>query len=404
MKSSERHTSIRRFQNGNSVRKGTSTKPFDVVIVGAGAAGIGMGVVLRELGMNNYAIFDRHEVAASFLRWPKQMRFISPSFASNGFGLLDLNAVTLTTSPAHTLKREHPSGVGYARYLQAVAKHFELPIKTGIDVLALQPLDEAGEACAPNEAKVFRLDTNQGKIWSRMVVWAAGEFQYPHLTPFAGAEHCLHNAMVADWDAVEGDDFIVVGGYESGIDVAINLAQRGKRVRVVDAHAPWESAEADPSLSLSPYTRGRLERAQERDLIELLQADVLNIEQCTNGYNVSLDTEQVLHTPVRPILATGFTGSLSLIREFLEWRPDERYPLLSEQDESTITPGLFLAGPFVRHGNLIFCFIYKFRQRFAVVANAIGTRLGIDTSLLEEYRRHNMYLDDLSCCDEECVC
>ncbi|WP_228016133.1 NAD(P)-binding domain-containing protein [Leptolyngbya ectocarpi] len=45
-------------------------------------------------------IVDRHQIGASFSRWPKEMSFITPSFPSHGFGLLDLNAVTLKTSPA----------------------------------------------------------------------------------------------------------------------------------------------------------------------------------------------------------------------------------------------------------------------------------------------------------------
>lgn len=77
---------------------------------------------------------------------------------------------------------------------------------------------------------------------------------------------------------------------------------------------------------------------------------------------------------------------------------------LTEQDESIKTPGLFLVGPEVRHGRVIFCFIYKFRQRFAVVAQAIGERLGLETEALEMYRRPYMFLDDLSCCNVECAC
>jgi hypothetical protein len=66
-------------------------------------------------------------------------------------------------------------------------------------------------------------------------------------------------------------------------------------------------------------------------------------------------------------------------------------------------PGLFVVGPSVRHGSIILCFIYKFRQRFAVVAHAIGEQLGLDTSVLDLYRPQ-MFLDDLSCCDDTCAC
>ena len=86
-----------------------------------------------------------------------------------------------------------------------------------------------------------------------------------------------------------------------------------------------------------------------------------------------------------------------------EWR-DDGFPLLTEHDESTVTNGLFLVGPQVRQGDVIFCFIYKFRQRFAVVANQIARRLRVSAKPLEEYRRYGMYLDDLSCCGDECVC
>ena len=78
-------------------------------------------------------------------------------------------------------------------------------------------------------------------------------------------------------------------------------------------------------------------------------------------------------------------------------------PLLNDFDESTKTPGLFLAGPAVRHDDHIFCFIYKFRQRFGVVADAIAQGLDHDTEEpVHECRAHNMYLDDFSCCKGAC--
>jgi len=104
-------------------------------------------------------------------------------------------------------------------------------------------------------------------------------------------------------------------------------------------------------------------------------------------------------------LATGFQGSVhGLIAELFESR-DDGFPLLNEWDESTIAPGLFLSGPLVRHEKVILCFIYKYRQRFAVVADQIGRRLGLDTtSLVEEYRKAQMFLDDFTCCGVDCVC
>ena len=98
-----------------------TNQSYDVVIVGAGAAGIGCGVVLKELGLERFAILDRHQVGASFSCWPEEMSLITPSFPSHGFGLLDLNAVTLKTSPAIAFQQEHVTGQQYVLYLQTVA-------------------------------------------------------------------------------------------------------------------------------------------------------------------------------------------------------------------------------------------------------------------------------------------
>jgi hypothetical protein len=96
-------------------------------------------------------------------------------------------------------------------------------------------------------------------------------------------------------------------------------------------------------------------------------------------------------------------GSLQLVREHFAW-DEARRATLTEEDESTETPGLFVVGPSLRHEAIIFCYIYKFRQRFAVVAAAIGERLGLDLAPLEIYREQGMFLDDLSCCDGDCAC
>jgi len=79
------------------------------------------------------------------------------------------------------------------------------------------------------------------------------------------------------------------------------------------------------------------------------------------------------------------------------------YPKLNKYDESTKTPGLFLCGPAVRHESLSFCFVYKFRQRFGVVSDAIARGLGYNTeAAVNDARDMNMFLDDFKCCKSAC--
>ena len=89
-------------------------------------------------------------------------------------------------------------------------------------------------------------------------------------------------------------------------------------------------------------------------------------------------------------LNKGFEGSVSAsagtaASDLFEYATDDHprksclgdAPLLTEFDESTKTKGFFLVGPSVQHEKLSFCFVYKFRQRFALVADAICHGLGI---------------------------
>lgn len=437
---------------------------YDIVIVGAGAAGIGLAHVLKGLGIKRYSVLERHEVGASFLRWPKEMRFISPSFTGNAFGMLDLNAVTLETSPAYTLETEHPSGRQFAEYLQLIVKEYKLPVKTGIEVLSISPRVSLGDQATAtpgyvrsmttgtgkgsgatkrptgangpkrglshNEDEIscethgFTIETSVGVMTSQFVIWAAGEFQYPNRNGFSGAELCVHNSTIDSWRAVArgaaclprdesgsalaadeqvAKHFIVIGGNESGIDAAINLSRLGKVVTVLDRGSPWDSAGSDPSKTLTPYTLERLERSLNSDRIELVSKTRVKSVSCADGLFTVRTRSKSWVTGNPPILATGFSGSLKLVERLFDWRDDGRVEL-TDEDESSQTPGLFVSGPMVRHGGAVFCFIYKFRQRFAVVANAIAKRLGVDPEPLEKYRRKQMFLDDLSCCDEECEC
>ena len=104
----------------------TNTQTYDVVVVGGGAAGVGVAVALRHAGIENFVVLERHTVGASFDAWPAETRFITPSFPSNSIGMLDLNSIAIGVSPASRLEVAQPTGREYAGHLRGVAQHFEL--------------------------------------------------------------------------------------------------------------------------------------------------------------------------------------------------------------------------------------------------------------------------------------
>ncbi|MEM7096714.1 MAG: NAD(P)/FAD-dependent oxidoreductase [Pseudomonadota bacterium] len=370
-----------------------SIPTLDVVVVGAGAAGIGVAIALKHAGVEKFAVLERHMIGASFAWWPVETRFITPSFPTNSFGMLDLNSVAIGVSPAYSMEVEHPTGPHFAAHLQSVAEHFKLPIVEQVEVTQIVRDDDR-----------FQVHTADHIVHARHVIWAAGEYQYPTANAFPGSELCVHTSMIDSYGDLPGEDFIVIGGYESGIDAAFHLAYKGKFVRVFDSGSPWESQSSDPSIALAPFTLDRMRMDFFKEQVQLLgNAKITGVELEDDTYRVSTANGEVYETQVPPLWAGGFEGSHKLVNGLFELRPDG-FPLLNEQDESTIAPGMFLCGAAVRHEQHIFCFIYKYRQRFAVVAKAIANSLNLPAPGLEVYRDWGMYLDDLSCCGEECVC
>lgn len=367
---------------------------LSVAIVGAGPAGLGVARVLRDLAIPDVWVLERGQIGQSFRDWPKETRLLTPSFPGNVFGVTDLNAISFDSSPGWSLRSEHPSGRAYAQYLEQAADMFGVNVQCGVDVFAIDPIDNG-----------FTLQTSRGTFTADYVIWACGHFGAPTDASLPGAELGRHYGTISGWDDIEEDEVYVIGGYESGIDAAIGLAQKGKDVIVLDRGAPWLDGDKDPSRSLSPYTQQRLETFRQCLSITLLpDIDVIALEKEENGIHILAGDGRSWLSDGPPVLATGFVGGTKRVSEWFDYGEDG-IPLLTSQDESTAMPGLFLVGPEVSHQGHLFCFIYKFRQRFAVVARAIAARMGIDTEVLGMYYDNNMFLDDLTCCDDDkCLC
>ncbi len=88
-----------------------------------------------------------------------------------------------------------------------------------------------------------------------------------YVKDFGGDEN--FHVVSVDRTGDEPRDFIVIGGYESGIDSAVALSRLNQRVTVLDARPAWNDTTPDPSISLSPYTIQRLKSQLRYDRITL---------------------------------------------------------------------------------------------------------------------------------------
>ena len=338
-------------------------------------------------------IVERDTVGSSFAAWPDETRFITPSFPSNSIGMLDLNSIAIGVSPAYNMRVEHPTGQDFADHLVFLADQFELPIWDKTNVTGIEKIEDE-----------FTIKTNNGSIQAKNVIWAAGEYQYPSTDLFEGSGLCRHTSTVSAYSQLEGEEHLIIGGYESGIDAAYHLSNNGKKVQVFDSACPWGEETSDPSVALSTYSFERMTASNFGERVKLHgETKVIKVEHSDGVFSLLTSDGQTFTSTSPPLLASGFDGSHKFVSHLFEQREDG-FPLLNENDCSTTTDGMYLCGPSVRHDGHIFCFIFKYRQRFGIVARSIAESLGIETEdFVEVYRSWGMFLDDLSCCGQECL-
>lgn len=223
---------------------------LDALVVGAGPAGLGSALALAAVKDISFGVLERGRIGQTFLDWPEKQTFLTPSFTGNGFGATDLNAIRPETSPAYSLGVDYPTGPQYARYLRSVAAPFHLPVLGDAEVTSVTQHEDG-----------FEVQCARGRVVTRSLVWAGGEFHHPLEPRMSGSGLADHSRTHEAWKPREGR-VLVIGGYESGIDIACHHLDSGATVRICDGETPWDAGTgSDPSFRLAPRSRGRLAAA-----------------------------------------------------------------------------------------------------------------------------------------------
>ena len=231
-----------------------------------------------------------------------------------------------------------------------------------------------------------------------------GKFTSPRLQSFIGSQLCIHNSHIHSWADLKDEEYFVIGAYESGIDAAYHLSRLGKKVCLLDGR-DYETMTYDPSHVLSPYTSERLAQLSKLDHVSIKSGfRVKEVLQAPEGFQIIAENNQTLFSHRPPINCTGFDCNLGPAEELFAIN-EQGFPMVNKYDESIKCRNVFLSGPKLMHGEILLCFIYKFRSRFSAPCSIIGAELELDLSILTHYQQAGMHLTDFQCCeDQQCHC
>lgn len=187
----------------------TSPHQRDVIVIGAGQAGLALGHHLARRGSDFLLLDAGPEVGHSWRNRWDSLRLFSPAQYDSLPGL-----------PFPAPRDMHPSKDDVADYLAAYAARFDLPVQLDSPVHALHPADDG-----------FAVTTPTDVLHAKQVVVATGPFQAPHTPALAeqldASVPQLHSADYRN-AAQLGDNrhVLVVGGGNSGLQIAGELADR----------------------------------------------------------------------------------------------------------------------------------------------------------------------------------
>lgn len=190
------------------------TEDFDALVIGAGQAGLTTSYYLTQSGIR-HVVLERGRIGETWRtqRW-RSFRLNTPNWA---------NALPGAPFPGSADTFESTDAL--VAYFEAYAAQCSLPLRSGVDVRALRSADGGG----------FEVSTGAGAVMkARHVVIASGIQNVP-LVPAISRDLLppllqMHSAEYLDPESLPPGAVLVVGGGQTGCQIAEDLVDAGRRV------------------------------------------------------------------------------------------------------------------------------------------------------------------------------
>jgi thioredoxin reductase/NAD-dependent dihydropyrimidine dehydrogenase PreA subunit len=181
---------------------------LDVVIVGAGPAGLSATVNAKEHGLRSVTFEKEPDLGGTVRRYPRRKLVMTHHFEVPGYGKLQFTEV----------QKEQ-----LIETWEDIVERTGIEVQTGVAVDAVTPTDDG----------CFLVQTTQGPVKTRRVILAIGRRGTPRKLGVPGEERDGVYYSLAEPEHFAGRRVVVVGGGDSAVEAAMMLAdQPGTTVRL----------------------------------------------------------------------------------------------------------------------------------------------------------------------------
>jgi thioredoxin reductase (NADPH) len=218
---------------------------FDLLIIGAGPAGISAAFEAQKLGLD-YVVIEKHLIGSTIFKYPIGLTVFST--------VDELELVEDTLKPA----REKPTREELLSYYTRFVLENGLNVQTEEEVLKVEK---------PGDAS-FRITTSKGVYESRAVLFAIGAMDHVRRLNVPGEDlPKVHHLFRETYPYVRKNAMVIGGGNSAG-EAALFLAQEGAHAILAIFRADWENT--DPKQGCIKYW-------VKQPLEEELAKDCLNV-------------------------------------------------------------------------------------------------------------------------------
>ncbi len=184
-----------------------ATDVLDLVIVGAGPAGLSCSLRAKELGLA-FVTLEQDEVGGTVAKYPRRKLVMTQPVDLPLHGRLDRTSY----SKEELIELWHD-----------VARRHALPIRSGEEFTKVEKLPDG----------TLRVHTRRGRFDARHVVLALGRRGTPRKLGVPGEELSKVAYSLLDAHSYQGRRILIVGGGDSAVEAALGLAdQPGNQVSV----------------------------------------------------------------------------------------------------------------------------------------------------------------------------